>query len=176
MRLHPRFQGFTLIELIVTLSIAAILLSVAVPSYQATVVNNRLATDANRLLADLALARSEAVKRGTRVTLCKSADGAACTTAGAWQQGWVVFNDLDNDAILDAGTETILRVTGGLKSGATLTGTGATANYVSYVGSGFSQLVAGGFLAGTLTLCRNAHSRLIVLSNTGRARLESGTC
>ena len=92
-----RDYGFTLVELMVTLVIAAILLTAGVPSFTTLIKNNRLTTSTNELVGALTLARSEAVKRGLRVTVCKSADQASCDTSGTgWQQGWIVFTDENN--------------------------------------------------------------------------------
>ncbi len=91
---HTQYNaGFTLIELLMVIAIAAILASIAVPSYQWIMSRTRLSTQANELTTALSLARSEAVKRGVRVTVCKSSSGTGCTTSGNWQQGWIVFVD-----------------------------------------------------------------------------------
>lgn len=81
-------SGFTLIELMVTISILAILLGIGVPSFRAMIEGNRIRTVTNDLVIALQFARSEAVKRGIPVTLCSSNDQAACT--GTWADGWVV--------------------------------------------------------------------------------------
>ena len=86
-----RSAGFTLLELMTTLSVVGIVLAVGVPSYLSVVRNNRAATNANELVAALTIARSEAVRRGDRVSLCRSNDGASC--GGAWTDGWIVFVD-----------------------------------------------------------------------------------
>lgn len=86
--LRQRHAGFTLIELMVTLSVLALLLGIGVPSFQATIQGNRITTTANDLVAALQFARSEAVRRGVNVTLCASNDQTTCS--GAWTDGWVV--------------------------------------------------------------------------------------
>jgi type IV fimbrial biogenesis protein FimT len=83
--------GFTLLELLVTLTVASILLSVAVPGFVDVIRNNRAAANANELLTALSIARSEAIKRGARVSMCRSANGTAC--GGTWSDGWIVFVD-----------------------------------------------------------------------------------
>lgn len=88
-----RSRGFTLIELMITLALAAIILTLAVPGFQDIIRNNRAATQANELVTALGLARSEAVKRGARVSLCPSTNQATCTGGMDWSNGWIVFLD-----------------------------------------------------------------------------------
>jgi len=101
-------RGFTLVELMITISIASILLAVAVPGYQSLMKGSHLATQANQFMTALHYARSEAVKRGMRVTICKSADGATCN-GDNWQDGWLIFSDAGTAGSVDSGDE-ILRV------------------------------------------------------------------
>lgn len=92
-------KGFTLIEMMMTLSIAAILITVALPSYNTFTQNSRITTQTNKIVAAIALARGEAAKRGTRVVLCRTNDyGDAdpdCSGSGGtakdWSNGWLVF-------------------------------------------------------------------------------------
>ena len=170
-----RRSGFTLLELMVTLAIVAIVLTVGIPSFREMMRENRLATQTNEFLAALALARSEALKRGVRVTLCKSADGASCTTDDGYEQGWIVFVDPNNNATVDLGEE-ILRVYGAMPGGLTLTGNTPVRSYVSYVASGMTRLIGGGFQAGTLTLCATPKARSIVINSVGRTRVAQATC
>ena len=100
-----RQHGFTLVELIITMAIAAILMTVAVPSFTTTIKNNRLVTQANLLVASIGLARSEAVKLGRTATVCVSSDQATCTGETNWSLGWMVWVDADGDNLLDAGEE-----------------------------------------------------------------------
>jgi type IV fimbrial biogenesis protein FimT len=85
-------RGFTLIELIVTITIVGILLALAAPSFGEASLGSKLAATANRLLASATLARSEAIKRNASMTLCASADGANCAASGGWEVGWIVKN------------------------------------------------------------------------------------
>lgn len=174
-------SGFTLTELMVTVAMIAIVLMIGVPSFQQVIMNNRMATQANDLLGSMNLSRSEAVKLGQRVVLCKTADPfaatPACATTGAWEQGWLIFVDSDNDATLDAG-EVLLKVHQGI-SPSTLSGNTNVANYLSYAADGTTRLTSNAFQSGTLTLCPGTSGmtgRRIVVNAAGRARIDSVTC
>ncbi len=145
--------GFTLIELIITVTVAAVLLGLAVPSFQTMMQNNRLVSQANEFITTLNLARSEAVKRGTRVTVCASSGGTACDGGGTgiWTTGWIVFTDPNNVGVYDAASETILQVHGALFTGYTLTAGATLTNFVSYLGTGLSQGAGGATPDGTAT-------------------------
>jgi type IV fimbrial biogenesis protein FimT len=83
-------RGFTLIELMITITIMAVLLVVVAPSFQSAMLSNRLASYANDWVAAAQVARGEAIKRNAAVTLCRSSDQSTCATSGSWQQGWVL--------------------------------------------------------------------------------------
>ena len=88
-------NGFTLVELLVSVAIAAILISIAAPSYVALTNTNRLATQANDILGGLMIARSEAIRLNQRVVFCRSDDGSTCSAATDGWKGWLVFADTD---------------------------------------------------------------------------------
>lgn len=98
-----RPRGFTLLELMTTLAILAIVAGFAAPSFVSLIESNRIQTQANTFFTSLIAARSEAVKRNQPVVLCKSADGQNCTETGNWEQGWLSFADEDADSVQDAG-------------------------------------------------------------------------
>jgi type IV fimbrial biogenesis protein FimT len=112
MYMSSAVKGFTLIELMMTLAIAAILLTIAVPSFRTFTQNSKLTKQVNLLAASVATARGEAAKRGVRVVICQSSDPTAATpacdgTTGTWSNGWVVFVDADNDLTVDAATDVV---------------------------------------------------------------------
>jgi type IV fimbrial biogenesis protein FimT len=120
-----REAGFTLTELMVTLTIVAILMGIGVPSYKYVTNSDRVSSEINGLLGDLQFARAEAVREGQEVTVCPSSDGATCLVDGTtWNTGWLVWADLNGDGSLSAVDTTnneILRVQQGFKSKDTMT-------------------------------------------------------
>lgn len=87
---NRNMDGFTLYELMVTVGIAALVLSFGVPGFQSFIQNNRSATHTNDLVTALHVGRSEATRRGVVVELCASSDGATCSGSNDWSDGWIV--------------------------------------------------------------------------------------
>jgi len=101
---HRRPRGFTLVETVITLAVAAILVTIAVPSMQDFVARNRMTTELNTLVASMYLARSESVKRLQKVKVCPAnADFTQCVATPNWATGWMVFIDANNDDKVTAG-------------------------------------------------------------------------
>ena len=163
-----KYRGFTMIELVITLAIAAIIAGLAVPSFSQMIKNNRRDVRINQILNTLTLARSEAIKRGVAVTACKSANGTSCGGSG-WESGWLMFvNNDDDGATIDVG-EDILRVYESLPAGITLRSANFT-NFITYRPDGFSNN------NGNFVLCDDrgiSYAKKIVVSKTGRGRIDS---
>ncbi len=98
-------QGFTLIELMVTLTVAGILIGVAVPSFQGFIKRNQAESLQSQVASAVATARTEAAARNTFITICASDDSAAC--GGNWNNGWIVFENPDKDTTRDADEVTV---------------------------------------------------------------------
>jgi type IV fimbrial biogenesis protein FimT len=130
--------GFTLLEAIVVMAIVAILMAISVPSYRYVTNANRIAAEVNGLLGDMQFARAEAIKEGQTVTVCVSTSGAACDGTGVstWQNGWIVFSDVNSDAQVEAG-DNILRVQSPFTGTDTFVAAPAT-GYVSFNREGFT--------------------------------------
>jgi type IV fimbrial biogenesis protein FimT len=173
MQKMKKSRGFTLVELLVVLSVVAVVAGLAFPTFSQTLRDARLAVYTNNFLADLAVARSESIKRGKRVVLCKSSDGSECTTTGHWSDGWLIYEDTNNDGVRDE-AESLIRYESKFPANWRLKGNFPIANYISYHPMGRTHLISGAFQAGTLTLCEIAVGSVpgtsIVISNTGRPR------
>lgn len=158
-------HGMTLIELLVTLAIAAILLGVGVPSFATLHKNAVRRTALNDYWHSIFLARNEAIKRNSVVVLCRSDDGHACDSGSAlWSDGWLVFDNLDHDepAQRDANEPILYRYQA------------HDGIHVRSNRSNFSfRPVAQGAVNGTITFCDDrgsAEARAIIISHTGRPR------
>lgn len=101
-----RADGFTLVELMVTIAIVAVLSAIAFPSFRDTLRSNQVATATNEVIAAVSLARNEAVRNNRGSSICASGNGQDCS--GGWSAGWMVWSDFDGNGRVDAG-ETVMR-------------------------------------------------------------------
>jgi type IV fimbrial biogenesis protein FimT len=164
-------RGFTMIELLVTLSIAAIMMTIAVPSFRDFLLNNRMTSQTNDFVLALASAKSEAVKRGVFVTVCSRATNATCAGSTTWDSGWLVFADNNGDGLVTAGTDVVLQVREALEGNNTLRA--GARQRVTFQNTGFSS----GF-NDTFRLCDSrgtADGRSITVSMQGRVTSATGT-
>lgn len=171
-------RGFTLVELLVVIVIMGALMAAAVPALGAITDSMKLSSQSSVYFSSLHQARSEAIKRNSRVTLCTSADGSACAESGGWHQGWIIFHDANNNGARESG-ETVIHQVQALPARSRLVGNLNVAKYVSFSPTGGTQLVSGAFQAGTLTLCHESASggeaRQIILNALGRPRVQKMT-
>lgn len=131
--------GFSLIELLITVAIAAIIAGVAAPSFSRMMNANRIQTAASALQGDMMFARTEAVKRGLPVSICPSTDQATCTTTNSWANGWIVFNDVNGSGTIDSNSDNVLRVRQKLPGGSTIVASPApTQNAIIFNREGFT--------------------------------------
>lgn len=116
--MNTRQTGFTLVEMMFTILVAAVLLGVGIPNFRDFVRASRMTSATNDIVTDFSVARSEAVKRRVPVTLCKSQDGATCDADSDDPfNRWIIFVDdadpavdaaADGDGVVDVG-EAVLR-------------------------------------------------------------------
>lgn len=171
-------HGITLIELIITLSIAMVLLAIAVPSFQTVMTTNTLATTTNTISASIALAKSEAVTRGKRVSICPSMNTnesePVCDIDGHWSDGWVVFVD-NGDRLSIDGDDEILKIVQSIDE---------TAEIMSYdysQGISINDLGASvddddNPVGGELEIALNGEFRCVDVNSMARPKIERAAC
>lgn len=176
-----RQLAFTLVELLITLAVLTVLISVGLPAFTGTIQNSQRTAQTNEMIATLYNARTEAIKRNGRVTVCKTTDAMAaepaCNTnaAPAWDAGWIVFVDDDGSGTREVGEE-VLQVHGPTEGSLDLSPRACDADiqlYISYTARGVTRTAAGNPQTGRLHVLDGRginHARDIVLSPTGRAQ------
>ncbi len=167
--MRPSDRGFTVIELMVAIAVLAILVALAVPNFNDATLSARLSGFANSLVASAQVARGEAIKRNTTITLCTSTDGATCAASGGWEQGWIVVNEATVPAI-------VIQHQQALPSEFKVTEAGGAEEL------SFPATVVGTTNA-TLTVCRStpvgSEERVVTISGTGSAYVTittAGSC
>lgn len=173
-----RAKGVTLLELMTVIAVLAILLGLGTASFSRMMDATRLRTLSNDLLSDLRLTRSEAILRGARVVMCTASHAEACSSVAGWHQGWLLFQDANNNGRRDA-DEPVLRFRSAAPTGWTVSGNTPVARYVSYDALGSTRLTGGAFQAGTVTVCRsgasNVPARRVIINSIGRPRSQETT-
>lgn len=161
-----RHKGFTLIDLLTSLSVLAILLAIGLPNFSYAIQQTRVKTATYSLLEAISLTRSQAVFSNKRATIRKQNE---------WHGGWEIFIDKNNDGVRNS-DETLVQQHESLK-GVRITTNQPVKNYVSYIATGESRNASGtdggGFQAGTFTVCPAAKGRgfVLVLARGGRVRM-----
>lgn len=165
---HRRCAGLTLLELLTTLAISGITLSLAIPAMSAIIGNNARASVTNTLVRHLQLARSEAVTRARRTILCPSQDGRSCDDSTVWEQGYILVLDNNGSGTVDS-SDLLLRVFQGLGNRITVRSTAGRKKIF------FNPLGMSPGYNLTLSFCDQQQitdPRAVILSNTGRPRLS----
>lgn len=164
-----RNRGFSIIELMIVVTVVGITLAFALPSFQSTLRNNRAGSRANEVLAAAHLARSEAVKRNRYVQLCPTASETATTCTGStdWSSGWMIFVDENENLTKEAADDILQR---GVPSGDTVVTASAGLTQITYNSRGLGVGLAGlmpapGFVvAPAPCTAGQAHRRVIEVS------------
>jgi type IV fimbrial biogenesis protein FimT len=157
-----RSDGFTLLELLVALSVVSLLVGIAVPGFVDLIRNSRTTTLANDLVASVNIARSEAVQRGRSVTLCSSTDGQTCGGNTDWSSGWVVLNSLGQP----------VHVWPGLRDAGVLTG---TTDLLEFHAGGWI-VAAGADFTLRFPECRGEQGRDLSVNTAGRVAVSREAC
>lgn len=161
-------RGFNLFELMLTLSIASVLLGIAVPSFQGVMLDSRRSTAVNAFVHSVFVARSSAITYNRTVSICRSVDGATCSNnTASWEFGWIVFmnGDRDDPPAIDSG-ERILFVQHALP-GATISSNRRAYSFKSY---------AHAVVNGTIVLCDrrgSTEARAVIINTAGRTRVSN---
>jgi len=170
--------GFSLVELMVTVAVLGVITAIAIPSFGEILDSSRRTSVAGELASDFSLARTEAARRGKRVTVCVSNDGATCSSAATdWKSGWIVFSDVAADGVLaTADGDELLRRKDALSGGLSFVSSGfTTSGRVQFRPSGAADS------GGAFLLCKpgkpGANGRQISLSFSGAVIRTTGvTC
>ena len=175
-------RGFTLLEVMVVLAIVAILTTLAAPSFVALIQSNAVSGNVNSFIADVRYARSEAIRRGGAVLMCRSdapeAIAPVCnTTAGTngWASGWIIFEDRDGTLNYSATTDAsqLLKVQGPITNLDSIMESGGSASKLQFTATGrMKNLTSATSLQfGSNTTMPNSRQRVVCINASGRARI-----
>lgn len=169
-------NGFTLIELMIVLTISALILGFTVPSFSNLMKNSRVTTYTNEFVGDINLARSEAITRARPIVLCLSANPSAINpTCGGvnqtWTSGWLIFVSNDNNNTYDVGVDTLLRIKTELRGDVSIKSDVDTQTHITYRADG--TLNSGG-ITSKFAICDlrgESQGKQIQINPMGRPRL-----
>ena len=164
-------SGFTIIELMTAVALLAVMVVIGVPAFTSTINSNQSVAKSNQFLSSLKLARAEATKRRQNIIVCASANQTDCASNN-WSDGWIMFEDADNDATFDAG-ETIID-TFDLPTGFTITRAATGPDQIQFAATGLSDST----LAQTFTVCKSGASngRLFTVERSGLVTATDVNC
>jgi type IV fimbrial biogenesis protein FimT len=169
-------RGFTLIEVLVVIAIVGILVGLAAPSFSSMIRSSGMTSTVNTFLADMRYARSEAIRRGGGVVMCRSSNPEAvnptCGTGSivGWESGWIIFHDLDGN-VNKAATEPLLRAEGPITAVNTITEPGPATKF-KFNATGRLPGVATSILFGSGAQFGATEQRTICVNFGGRARIN----
>jgi len=183
-----RQRGFTLIELMMTLLIAGIVLTIGVPNFRDLVQRNRVTTEVNRFISHVQFARAESIRRGSTVSLCQSGTLDRCASddngapSGVYEKGWLVYADRSGPGDnFDSAEDVLLRVGDAAPGDVTVRADSGAPRWLSF---GLRGELSG--VRAQLAFCHNGVStedvpgRLVTVHATGRTTLDAiaagGSC
>lgn len=178
---RTRHGGFTLVEVMVVIAVAATLSLLAMPALSKLVASSRTNSHVNAFVTDARLARNEAMRLGQVVTMCRAEDPEATqvqcrddTESGGWQGGWIVFVDADGSKQVDAG-ETVLKIQQSLSdSGGIAKADGSASPALRYRSNGRASAANATLKfwpAGGADVLDASTGRTVCISGVGRVRV-----
>lgn len=173
-RYTGKVSGVTVVELIMTVSITAILLVVGTPMFSGMLQKNRIGTTSSLLYTSLNVARGEAVKRRNGVKVCPSSDGSSCRNDGDWSGGWLTFEDMNSNNTPQSGE--IIRVVNELDGNIAMIVSAPISGYLQFQPTGI--MVGNGGNSGEFRICHGnsiVYSHVLSVSPTGRVRVIKRT-
>jgi type IV fimbrial biogenesis protein FimT len=172
-----RIRGFTIIEMMVTVLILAIISVAAAPAFTDVIRRARIDANNSKITGALAFARSEAVSRNANVSMCTlDSDGDFCDGDEDWSLGWIVFEDVDGNGDFDNAADTVLRVWSALPDTVELQEIDDSSNSLTFDEKGTIGLGTNFTLRLKLYGCGVGEQRTISLQPLGRAMLTAGDC
>lgn len=166
-----RQRGFTLVELMVTVAIAAVAMMVGIPSFVQFIRNAKLSDATGNFMSASNAARAQAMKTGVNTFLVPN------VSADGWKSGWMVYTDKNWNAAYDAGTDEVVMRHDAISTDITITTTvlPGSANtlvdgYLLFNGSGFPRMTNGGFANGRATFTTVDRASTVIFDQTGRVR------
>jgi type IV fimbrial biogenesis protein FimT len=165
--------GFTLFEIVISFVILSILSLLGIMGFRDLVQNNKAVTMSNAFIGTLAFARSEAIKRGSTVSVCPAANPnfQACGDNTQWTNGWIVYVDLSNNGTIASPADR-LRLQSALPAGSIFT---TNINRITYNSAGFVTNGTGIFNLSAQD-CLGNNGRQITINNTGRTDVVETNC
>jgi type IV fimbrial biogenesis protein FimT len=173
-RANAQPRGFTLLEALMAMALLGILVSLAAPAMSGLKARHQLQGQAEAFFDSLVLARSEALRRQMRVSVCAQATESQCDALGRWQQGWLVFVDTNHNGLRDS-QELLLEARGPVPLAVQVIVTNTVTSYFSYNAEGRSATAGGAFMSGTWRFCRadSGQGWRVVVNALGRPRTEA---
>ncbi|WP_300557267.1 GspH/FimT family pseudopilin [Limnohabitans sp. Rim8] len=171
---QTHWHGFTLLEALVAMALLGILVGLAAPTLSGLQARQQLQGQGEAFLNSLVLARSEALRRQQRVSLCAQGLEAQCDTLGRWHQGWLVFADANHNGLRDSG-EVLIEARPAVPLAMQVVVSNTVKTYFSYNAEGRSASANGAFMAGTWRFCRAGSNQgwQVVVNALGRPRIEA---
>ena len=173
---RTRTSGFTLYELLITVLIVGVILAVGVPNLRQFTQNSRMTATANDLLSAFHLARTEASRAKSNITICASANSMepAADCGGTWDQGYIVFIDTNGDLVRSGASETVLRAHPAAANGVAFV-VADDARYFSYAPTGLGRQTVGGAPAISQVVMCDDRGNVTAAGGSSAARLLIAT-